>query len=517
MLSIPSRLRTECIKEMAEELDLTEPYRAIYPNKIEYTYIPSALNNMNRYRIDFFLSSSELLEKVTYCEIPHSLSTTLFDHKLIFLSLGKCKKPVRPVIKDMVLKDKDLQFHVQAGIIETYLHHSAVTPGFSEGEKQRLLRVIGNIMRNLQAIKELELNMATNGRNEREEILLAGYRGEVRLLFDDMPELTFFENLDKTCGDEIFFETLANSIRNNTLSHQSTIFTVKNARKQRLMNLISDLKRQFNENSNEILNLERELSVIEENERKQELEHYRTFSILNAERITPYFMSLVKNTKQEQTTNDIVDDASNIFISEEERATYIGNYFKNLHKANDNNNQCTLTKLEDFLGVTKDNIEVINSKLSDVERAELETALTVPELDEAIDQCNLKSAPGADGFSNKFIKHFWEYVRIPLYKYAVACFDSGSLTDNFRSANIRLIPKKGKEPGSIKNWRPISLLNCFYKCISRAIANRLKKYMDKLCPRAQKGYSNTKYGQEVLMGVIETIEKCNFLKRKGVV
>jgi hypothetical protein len=91
------------------------------------------------------------------------------------------------------------------------------------------------------------------------------------------------------------------------------------------------------------------------------------------------------------------------------------------------------------------------------------------------------------------------------------------LTDNFRSANIRLIPKKGKEPGRIKNWRPISLLNCLYKCISRAIANRLKKYMDKLCPRAQKGYSNTKYGQEVLMGVIETIENCNFLKRKGAI
>jgi hypothetical protein len=253
MLAIPSRVRTECIKEMAVELDLIEPYRATNPNKREYTYIPSALNNVNRSRIDFFLISSELLEKVTYCEIPHSLSTTLFDHKSIFLSLGKCKKPVRPVIKDMVLKDKDLQFHVQAGIIETYLHHSAVTPVFSENEKQRLLRAIGNIMRNLQAINKLELNMATNGRNDRDEILLAGHRGEVRLLFDDMPELTFFENLDKTCSDDIFFEILANSIRNNTLSHQSTTFTVKNARKQLLTNLISDLKRQFNENSNEIL------------------------------------------------------------------------------------------------------------------------------------------------------------------------------------------------------------------------------------------------------------------------
>jgi hypothetical protein len=58
-------------------------------------------------------------------------------------------------------------------------------------------------------------------------------------------------------------------------------------------------------------------------------------------------------------------------------------------------------------------------------------------------------------------------------------------------------------------------LNCFYKCISRAIANRMKKYIDKLCPRAQKGYSNTKYCQEVLIGLIDAIERCNFLGKKG--
>ena len=41
--------------------------------------------------------------------------------------------------------------------------------------------------------------------------------------------------------------------------------------------------------------------------------------------------------------------------------------------------------------------------------------------------------------------------------------------------------------------------------------------MDKLCPRVQKGYSNNRYCQEVLIGVVETIEKCNWYKRKGAV
>ncbi len=59
------------------------------------------------------------------------------------------------------------------------------------------------------------------------------------------------------------------------------------------------------------------------------------------------------------------------------------------------------------------------------------------------------------------------------------------------------------------------MLNCFYKCISRAFAERLKKYMNKLTPCAQKGYANGRYCQEVLIGVIDTIETCKNRNTKG--
>ena len=44
----------------------------------------------------------------------------------------------------------------------------------------------------------------------------------------------------------------------------------------------------------------------------------------------------------------------------------------------------------------------------------------------------------------------------------------------------------------IKNWRPISLLNCFYKILSRVLTSRLRVYIDKLTPVCQKGYSETR-------------------------
>jgi hypothetical protein len=70
-------------------------------------------------------------------------------------------------------------------------------------------------------------------------------------------------------------------------------------------------------------------------------------------------------------------------------------------------------------------------------------------------------------------------IRKPLFDYTNYCYNRGTLTDNFRSAKIRLIPKKG-DLTKLSNWRPISLLNCFYKIISRVIATRLRKVMDKI-------------------------------------
>jgi hypothetical protein len=143
------------------------------------------------------------------------------------------------------------------------------------------------------------------------------------------------------------------------------------------------------------------------------------------------------------------------------------------------------------------NPTVQNAKLSEEEKLDLDRPLSIEELTVSINKSNLKSAPGPNGISNKFIKRYWEFFKYPLLKYANFAFTSGNLTNSFRTADIKLIPKKGGDLRKIKNWRPISLLNCFYKCISRAFAERLKKYMNKLTPCSQKGYANGRYCQEV--------------------
>ncbi len=116
--------------------------------------------------------------------------------------------------------------------------------------------------------------------------------------------------------------------------------------------------------------------------------------------------------------------------------------------------------IEEFLGDCAAHPEVANSKLTDEEKTILDRPLQIDELDRSVKNAKLNSAPGADRISNRFIAHNWELFRTPLFKYAKQCFENGHLSDNFRSAKVRLISKKG-DCTKLKNWRPISLLNCF--------------------------------------------------------
>ena len=78
-----------------------------------------------------------------------------------------------------------------------------------------------------------------------------------------------------------------------------------------------------------------------------------------------------------------------------------------------------------------------------------------------------------------------------------------------KNADAFLLIKKRWGQKKISKWRPISLLSCAYKILSRAINNRLKQVINRFMSRAQKGFTNHRYIQEVLINVCETIGYCN--------
>ena len=58
---------------------------------------------------------------------------------------------------------------------------------------------------------------------------------------------------------------------------------------------------------------------------------------------------------------------------------------------------------------------------------------------------------------------------------------------------IALIPKADKDKRYIKNWRPLTLLETFYKLISATLANRIKPVLDTIVGKHQKAYIPGRY------------------------
>ncbi len=363
------------------------------------------------------------------------------------------------------------------------------------------------------------MNEAENGANPRLTLEIEGKIGEMRANLDELPDLEYLDNLSLDPDPAIFMETLILCIKNNALLEQKRLSKLGNSKQNSLITEIKNFKKDNlgNVNAASIQRKERELSVLIELGLKKELENLKKFETLNDERIMPHFMSLAKNITKSETPTLIKDDNGSAFENLRDLGNYVEQYYKSIYIKNRNVIETRGTEqIENFLGeeiVNRD--EIRNAKLNEEEKTDLDKNLTLEELEQSISKANLKSAPGSNGLSNRFIRSFWDFLKRPLLRYSNHAFATGKLSDSFRTADIKLIPKKGGDLSKIKNWRPISLLNCFYKCISRAFATRLKKYMNKLTPCCQKGYANGRYCQEVLISVIDTIEKCRHLNKKG--
>ena len=113
--------------------------------------------------------------------------------------------------------------------------------------------------------------------------------------------------------------------------------------------------------------------------------------------------------------------------------------------------------------------------LTDTVRLKINKSLNITELEEAIRTSKNNKAPGPNGFSNEFFKLFMPELKHWLFRVYMEAIDRDYLNNLILEGTITCIPKGGKDRNSLKNWRPLTLLNSIYKFFSTIISNRIKK------------------------------------------
>jgi exonuclease III len=153
MHDLPNIRHSIYLAEFCEELGLCDPFRLKYPTAKKFSYKPFGAVRKNRSRIDFFLTSNQLMGQNFECSIGESPLSKAFDHKPCFLSFppnnGTRKGIKKLQISPSILADTDIDIVVWYSIFETYLHHLHVNPDIRV-EIEQTLRICGNIRKRLK-------------------------------------------------------------------------------------------------------------------------------------------------------------------------------------------------------------------------------------------------------------------------------------------------------------------------------------------------------------------------------
>ena len=124
-------------------------------------------------------------------------------------------------------------------------------------------------------------------------------------------------------------------------------------------------------------------------------------------------------------------------------------------------------------------------------------------------------SPGCDGFPAEFYQLFWTDIA-DLYVNAInKAYREGILSITQRRGIISLLPKGRKSPQLLKNWRPITLLNCDYKIAAKAIAFRVKNVLPKIINNDQTGFLKNSFIGENIRLINDIIDFTEHKNLKG--
>ena len=260
---------------------------------------------------------------------------------------------------------------------------------------------------------------------------------------------------------EQFWEVLLTKLRGTLISYAANNKRKRIQRENKLVKEIEDLDHLF------LLNMTDEILEQEITEKNKELEKLRDIKLKGA------FIRL-RMFSQEEKPNKIFLNLEN--------SNYISKNIKEFKKENNKKIHDPKEILEEmrvfyqdlysFKEITRIEESMFNNyqrnmpKLFNEESSKLDLKITLNELYTQIFSTKNNKSPGTDGFTNEFLKIFWDELKYLLLELMNFFFETEHINQNFLLGIRTCIPKGNKAKNNITNWRPITLLNSLYKFFS---------------------------------------------------
>ncbi|CAG2250566.1 unnamed protein product [Mytilus edulis] len=124
-------------------------------------------------------------------------------------------------------------------------------------------------------------------------------------------------------------------------------------------------------------------------------------------------------------------------------------------------------------------------------------------------------SPGIDGLGKEFYLKFWNVIGDEVVEIVNNIYLKGELTETMKMGIITLNYKNKGDKKDLKQWRPISLLCFDYKLITKTLAKRLSKVINKLVDIKQTGAGEEKNIFDNIISISDIFDHMNLNDIKG--
>ncbi|GKB41871.1 RNA-directed DNA polymerase, eukaryota [Tanacetum coccineum] len=150
------------------------------------------------------------------------------------------------------------------------------------------------------------------------------------------------------------------------------------------------------------------------------------------------------------------------------------------------------------------------NRLSQDQAIYLERNVSRDEIRVAVWNCGDNKSPGPDGYTFEFFKKYWGFIGSDFCEAVDHFFAKGAFSKGCNSSFIALIPKV-MDAKLVNDFRPISLIGCVYKVVTKILANRLALIISNIVSNTQSAFVSER---QILDGPFIINELLHWCKRK---
>ncbi|GKC58912.1 RNA-directed DNA polymerase, eukaryota [Tanacetum coccineum] len=130
---------------------------------------------------------------------------------------------------------------------------------------------------------------------------------------------------------------------------------------------------------------------------------------------------------------------------------------------------------------------LFTNRLSTEQAVDMDRSVSRDEIRNAVWNCGEDKSSGPDGFSFEFFRRYWRFAGPDFCSAVEGFFDNGKFLKGCNSSFIALIPKV-PDVKFVTDFRPISLIGCVYKVVTKILANRLATVISDLVSDIQSAF-----------------------------